>query len=74
MISYIYDDEYIELLFIAPPYLLKLVYANIRSWLIYIEPGAKIMKIRTYSSCFFLQNEPPVKCLACLDMWAKYTQ
>ena len=28
-------------------------YANVRLWLIYIESGAKIMKIRNYFSRFF---------------------
>ena len=51
-----------------------MVYANSRSWLIYIELGAKIMKNKDPLLDVFLQNKSLAKNFACLDMWAKYTQ
>ena len=51
-----------------------MVYANIRSWLIYIEPGAKKLENKDPLLDVFLQNKPTANSFACLDMWAKYTQ
>ena len=33
----------------------------LRLWLIYIESGAKIIKVKSYFSLLFLQNQPPAR-------------
>ena len=43
----------------------------LRLWLIYIESGAKMMKVRSTLVAFFCKTNHQPESLACLGIWVK---